>query len=1208
MSALATLPRADVSLEDKYAAESGAILLSGIQALVRIALDQRRLDVRAGRRTGIFVSGYPGSPLGGVDRELQRERRRLAAAGVVFRPGLNEELAATAVSGTQLIGELERRRVDGVTGFWFGKSPGLDRAADAIRHGNLSGTAPLGGAVAWIGDDPASKSSTVPSSSEPICRSLFVPLLAPGDVREQLELGLHAVALSRHAGLWSGLKVVADIADASAVVELDGLLDAIPQLPPRAAQRPPVLLPPGNLDAEHDLMVARLARASEYARTAELNRIVFEPRRPRVALIAAGLGFQAIVRALDDLGIDRAACEAIGLRLVKLSMPWPLERDELRRLLGGVETVLVVEDKLPFLEQLVRDALYRLPEAPRVLGKEDAEGAPLLSARGALSSDDVARAIGRVLGADALGERARARLGRIEQRRDATGRLVPLPKRTPYFCSGCPHNVSTRADAEQLVGVGIGCHIMVAIDDGDRRGRLLGMPQMGGEGAQWIGLEPFTDDEHFIQNVGDGTFHHSGSLAIRAAAAAGARITYKLLYNDAVAMTGGQDATGRLQIPELTRWLALEGVRRIVVTTPEPHRYRGVSLDPIATVRHRDELAAVERELGAVDGVTVLIHDDRCATEKRRLRKRGRLEAPAERIWINERVCEGCGDCGEQSTCLSVVPTETEFGRKTQIHQSSCNQDFTCLKGDCPSFLTVVPPKAQGGGGGGRGSARGTPPEPPAVLPAPVMRVGRDALLRMPGVGGTGVVTVSAIVQMAAHLDGRWAAGLEQIGLAQKGGPVISDIRISDRPVEGQLRAGAGSADALIGFDLLGAAAPETLAVADPERTIAVVNTAATPTAQMVTDTTVSFPAARGPRRRIERATKEGQALFLDVEQLAERLFGDHLPANMLLVGAAFQHGCLPIAAAAIERAIELNGAAVKANLAAFRWGRAAVADPAALERALAQASEGDHRAATGGGGPAGTGDAAAAGAPRLPGGPARAAARAQAQAAAIELPAAPGSELRRLLEVRVPELVAYQDLAYASRYAEAVGEVAAIERERTGGASTAVAKAYARGLFKLMAYKDEYEVARLHLDVADRARREHELGEGAKVKLMLHPPLLRALGMRRKLAIGTGAVPLMRTLAAAKRLRGTRLDPFGYAHVRRVERRLVGEYDQLVRGTLERLDAGNAALVAELADLPDLVRGYEEVKLRNVERFRTRAAELLRQIDARPRSGDSSL
>lgn len=1176
MTALAEQPalaRPGVALDDKYEAESGPVLLNGIQALVRIALDQRRLDARAGRRTGIFVSGYPGSPLGGVDRELLRERGRMDAAGVVFRPGLNEELAATAVAGTQLLGELERRRVDGVTGFWFGKSPGLDRAADAIRHGTLSGTAPLGGAVAWIGDDPASKSSTVPSSSEPLCRSLLVPLLAPGTVREQLELGLHAVALSRHAGLWSGLKIVADVADATAVVDLDGLLDAIPSLPARTASRPPVLLPPANLAAEEELMTVRLERAQEYARHAELNRIVYESRRPRLALIGAGVAYQAIVRALADLGLDGAeARERAGLRLVRLAMPWPLERSELRRLAGGVETVLVVEDKLPFVEQLVRDALYRTPAAPLVLGKEDHDGAPLLSPRGTLGADDVARALGRLLDDDALGAPGRARLELISRRAVESGRLRPLAQRTPYFCSGCPHNVSTRADAEQLVGVGIGCHVMVALDDGDRRGRLLGMPQMGGEGIQWLGLEPFTDDEHFVQNLGDGTFHHSGSLALRAAAAAGARITYKLLYNDAVAMTGGQDPTGRMAVPQLTRWLALEGVRQVVITTPDPRSYRGVALDPIARVRHRDELAAVQRELAQVDGVTVLIHDDRCATEKRRLRKRGTLPTPARRVWINERVCEGCGDCGEQSTCLSVMPSETEFGRKTRIDQSSCNQDFSCLSGDCPSFLTVVP--AAGGGRAaarsagvraGGGASRQELPQPPGALPEPSPRVGRELLVRMPGVGGTGVVTVSAIVQMAAHLDGRFAAGVEQTGLAQKGGPVISDVRIGDRPIAGQVRAGSGSADVLLGFDLLGAAAPATLAVAAPERTVAVVNLAATPTAQMVTDPTVAFPAVRVPRRRIERATQAAAALFLDAGRLAEQLLGDRLPANMLLVGAAFQHGCLPLSAAAIERAIELNGSAVAANLAAFRWGRAAVADPAAVERALAPIAAADSEQAP------------------TPG----------------EDSARAAEELTRLVELRVRELTAYQDAAYADRYRTAVEAVAAIERERTGGASAAVAEAYARGLFKLLAYKDEYEVARLHLDPAERARRERELGAGAKVKVMLHPPLLRALGMREKLAIGVGAGPLLHGLAGAKRLRGTRLDPFGYAHVRRVERALPTEYDALVRRALARLNPGNAGLVAEVAALPELVRGYEQVKLRNVERFRARAAELIERLEA---------
>jgi indolepyruvate ferredoxin oxidoreductase len=646
MSATAT-PRPHVTLDDKYAAESGHVLMSGIQALVRVTLDQRRLDRRDGLDTAVFVSGYPGSPLGGLDQELRRAAKHLEPAGVVFQAGLNEELAATAVAGTQLLGQLDGRRHDGVTGIWFGKAPGFDRAADAIRHGTLSGTAPLGGAVAWIGDDPSAKSSTVPSSSEQMCRSLHMPLLAPGTVGEVVSLGLHAVALSRHAGLWCGLKIVADTADGSSVVALDGILDAIPRLPQRADAAPPILLAPSNLDAEQDLMTRRLARAIEYAREAQLNRVAFEPRRPRLAVVAAGMGYQALLRALDELGLD---AEALGLRLVALGMPFPLDRDDVRRLVAGVETVLVIEDKLAFVEAQLKEALYRAPAAPLILGKQDADGAPLLPSRSALTADDVAAALVRVIGGDALPETARQRLERIAP---PVPDPQPLPTRTPYFCSGCPHNVSTRADPQQLVGVGIGCHTLVAIDGGDRRGRLVGMTQMGGEGAQWLGLAPFTDDEHFVQNVGDGTFHHSGSLAIRAATAAGARITYKLLYNDAVAMTGGQRPPGRLDVPDLTRWLALEGVKRIVVTTPEPDLYRDVALDPIASVRHRDELQEAQRELAAIDGVTVLIHDDRCATEKRRLRKRGKLETPAERVWINERVCEGCGATAASSRAAS---------------------------------------------------------------------------------------------------------------------------------------------------------------------------------------------------------------------------------------------------------------------------------------------------------------------------------------------------------------------------------------------------------------------------------------------------------------------------------------------------------------------------------------------------------------------------
>jgi indolepyruvate ferredoxin oxidoreductase len=1140
-----------VSLDDKYVAESGRVLLSGLQALVRLTLDQSRLDRLHGVDTAVYVSGYQGSPLGGLDREFQRANRHLAPANVVIQPGVNEELAATAVAGTQLIGELERRRHGGVVGFWYGKNPGLDRAADAIRHGNVSGTAPLGGAVALIGDDPSCKSSTIPSSSEPMCRSLLMPVLAPGSVRELLVLGLHAVALSRMSGLWVGVKVVADVADATATVDVTGLLDPYPA-PAQREHRPPTLLPPTSLDAEADLLGRRLELALDYAREAELNRITFDPARARLAVVASGTAYQAVVRALDDLGFDGDALEACGLRLAELSMPWPMDPRFAARLADGVDEILVVEDKLSFVEALLKEHLYGRPKAPAIVGKQDEQGHALVPIRGTLGANDIARVLISRLPDDLLPPAARRRVQALAA--DAPYRALPtLSARTPYFCSGCPHNVSTKAPADRLVGVGIGCHIMVALDEAGR-GHLLGMPQMGGEGAQWLGLSPFTDDEHFVQNLGDGTFHHSGSLAIRAAVAAGVNMTYKLLYNDAVAMTGGQRPEGRMDVPTLTRWLALEGVRKVVITTADPAAYRDVELDPIASVRHRDELPEVEQALAELDGVTVLIHDDRCAAEARRLRRRGKLPTPAERVFINERVCEGCGDCGEQSTCLSVQPVDTEFGRKTRIHQASCNQDLTCIKGDCPSFLVVTPKRRD----------RTKPPSPPTGLPRPVRRVpaGR-LLLRMPGVGGTGVVTVSQILQMAAHLDGWQAAGLEQTGLAQKGGPVISDVRLDPAGVDGTLRASDQTADVLLGFDLLGAAHESTLAVVDPQRTIAVISQSQLPTAQMVVDTELSFPPVAAARRRIDAATRSDQNLYLDAQDLSERLFGDHLPANMLLLGASFQHGCVPLSAESIERAIELNGAAVETNLAAFRWGRATAIGQLPPQMSPAQPA------------PADLGRAAR----RI-----------------IDQTGMSG-ELRRLLEIRVPDLIAYQNATYAQDYATRVADVAERAAARAGDEAALIAEEHARGLYKLMAYKDEYEVARLHLDAVERARLESEFGPDASVQLLLHPPVLRAIGLKRKLRLGAWVLPLLRALRAARRLRGTAFDPFGRAHVRRLERQLIAEYGELIDAALESVTPDTATTAARLAALPDVVRGYEEIKLRNVERFRTQATELLAEL-----------
>jgi indolepyruvate ferredoxin oxidoreductase len=1185
------LHRPDVALSDKYLLEQGTVFLSGTQALVRVLLDQVRADRLRGLQTATFVSGYQGSPLGGLDKEILGLGTIADEHALHFTPGLNEELAATAVYGSQLapgLGGPATSKYDGVTGVWYGKNPGLDRAADALRHANFAGTHPLGGALALVGDDPSCKSSTLPSAAEATLAALYMPTFFPGTLQEVLDLGLHAIACSRASGLWSAMKVVTNIADAAGTVQVwparvGPVLPEVedPDHPDQAYRHVPngKLLGAGSLGAERTLFGVRLEIARQYAALNQLNPVVVPTRDAWLGVVAAGKVYYELVQALGDLGLDQRALERAGIRLMKVGMLYPHDREAFRAFGHGLEEVLVVEEKLPFLETALRDALYGTPDAPRIVGKRDEHDRPLLAPESDLDADAIAVALAARLAPRVHRDSVDARVALIEARRGATERAQPTLARTPMFCSGCPHNTSTANPDDVLLGAGIGCHTMVLLAP-EGKGTIAGLTQMGGEGAQFVGIKDFTDVEHFVQNVGDGTFHHSASLAIRFAVASGVNITYKLLYNDTVAMTGGQDVVGQLKIPELTRWLALEGVGRIVITTEDPGRYKGMALDPIASVRSRDELAAAQAELAAVPGVTVLLHDQHCAAELRRLRKRGKAPDPEQRIHINERVCEGCGDCGTKSNCMSVLPVETEFGRKTQIHQSSCNKDYSCVKGDCPSFLTVIP--ARGGKDTKKATTASGFPLPPAdALVEPALKVPRDDfLMRMPGVGGTGVVTVSQILQMAAMLDGKHSYGLDQTGLAQKGGPVVSDVRIARDPIEGSNKASAGTADLILGFDVLGAANPRNLLVADTTRTVAVVNTHAAPTAAMVTDTAIRFPALERNVAAIGRATRAGDNVYVDAEALSEALFGDHLPTNMVLIGAAYQAGCLPLTADALEQAVRLNGAAVEKNLAAFAWGRAVVSAPEAVQAVLAPVA------------------AVVAGmTPELSG-------------AALEIVegAGVGGELRRLLAVRVPELIAYQGPALAQGYVEDVLEVARVEAQRGAPGESAIAEAFARNLYKLLAYKDEYEVARLHLDAVEQARVRGEFGTGAKVYIMLHPPLLRALGLKRKLKLRTGVVPMFRVLRAMRRLRGTRLDVFGLPRVRRVERALPGEYRELMTRSLERLTPVTHATVAQIAELPDLVRGYEDIKLANVEKFRARAAELEAELAHGAQSGGFTL
>ncbi|MEU7785639.1 indolepyruvate ferredoxin oxidoreductase family protein [Amycolatopsis sp. NPDC049159] len=1129
---------ATFTLEDRYLREAGIVHLTGVQALVRLLFDRVRHDRARGGDPAVFVSGYEGSPLAGYDLELGRRSTLLEKHDVVHRPGLNEELAATSVMGSQLVAGAGGQR--GVTGFWYGKAPGLDRASDALRHANLAGTDPRGGAVALVGDDPNAKSSTVPCASELALADLAIPILYPVDSQDVLDLGMHAVELSRAAGVWTSLKVVANVADASGTATVSPQWTA-PEIE-RAYRHTPTsrLLGTSLAELERSLFTVRLPLVTEYLRASGINRITARGPADRIGIVSAGKSYLDLQQALRALGLDAGALAKYGIRVLKLGAIHPLEPSIVREFADGLEEIVVLEEKRSFIETALKEVLYGVPGAPAVTGKKDRDGRTLFTELGELDPDGIAAGLARRLPegippVDAY--RGRRRRERIS---------VPLLARTPYFCSGCPHNSSTKVPEGTLVGGGIGCHTMALFMEPDQVGTVLGVTQMGGEGTQWIGMAPFVEADHFVQNIGDGTFTHSGSLAVRAAVAAGVNITYKLLYNSAVAMTGGQDAVGGLPVEKVAELLLVEGAKRVVITSDAPAKLRRRKLPADVEVLDRTELLTAQEELAAVKGVTVLIHEQECAAEKRRKRRRGKQPTPTTRVVINERVCEGCGDCGTKSNCLSVQPVATEFGRKTTIHQSSCNVDYSCLAGDCPSFVTVVPT--------GKKQRRKLTELAADAIPAPAM-AGKDFTVRITGIGGTGVVTVTQILATAAVLDGRHVRTLDQTGLAQKGGAVVSDLKVTAEPVEQAPKLAAGECDLYLACDALVGADATNLAVADAARTTAVVSTTEVPTGRMVVDTTVSFPAPGSVLAPLEAAA--ARTVSLDARGLAEELFDDDQFANVLQLGAAYQTGAIPLPAAVIERAIELNGTAVAANLQAFRRGRQLVAEPEALTTAPAPE-------------------------------------RKVTQPSARKLVhAEPGSELARLLDIRIPDLVAYQDKRYARAYAEFVERVRVLE-----DGPTEITEAVAKHLYKLMAYKDEYEVARLSLDPAFTDGLAEQFGDGTKYAYRLHPPVLRALGMKRKISLGPWFRPAFRLLHALRKLRGTRLDPFGRAEVRRVERELVEDY----RGTMLRaFDAGAAdrARVLALAELPDLVRGYEDVKLANVARYREKQAELLTLVSS---------
>ncbi|HKF71313.1 MAG TPA: indolepyruvate ferredoxin oxidoreductase family protein [Stellaceae bacterium] len=1144
---------AAVTLDDKYVQEAGRIYLSGIQALVRLPLMQRQRDQAAGLNTGGFISGYRGSPLGVYDNALWQARRFLERANIYFQPGVNEDLAATSVWGSQQTALFPGTQVDGVFGIWYGKGPGVDRSIDALKHANAAGTAPHGGVLAIAGDDHGCQSSTLAHQSEQDFVSAMMPILNPATVQEYLDYGLLGFALSRYSGCWIGFKAVAETVESSASVSVDPHRLAI--VMPKDFTPPPgglnIRWPDPPLEQERRLHGPKMEAVAAFVRANAIDRIVWESPAPRLGIISTGKAYLDLRQALDDLGIGEREAQRLGLRLYKVGLTWPLEPEGARRFADGLRDVLVVEEKRGLIEDQLLRLLYHTEAArrPSVVGKRDEQGRVLLPSEGEITPTMVARAlVERLRRLDGESAHLNQRIARLETLQRIGDAPAPKTQRTPFFCSGCPHNTSTKVPEGSRAGAGIGCHAM-AIWMPARR--TTTWTHMGGEGANWIGQAPFTREKHVFQNLGDGTYTHSGLLAIRAAAAAGVNITYKILFNDAVAMTGGQPAEGGMTVPQISQQVAAEGAKKVVVVSDEPEKYpRSAGFAAGVEIRHRDKLDAIQRELRDTAGLTVLIYDQTCAAEKRRRRKRGQFPDPPKRVFINELVCEGCGDCSEQSNCISVKPVETEFGRKRAIDQSNCNKDYSCLKGFCPSFVTVH-------GGAVRKPARTAASiegEPFAGIPEPTLRpLGEPYGILVTGIGGTGVITVGQLLGMAAHLEGRGCTVLDFTGLAQKNGAVMSHIRLAPAPEDiHAVRIAAGGARLVLGCDMVVAASPEALTRIEAGVTRAVVNSYLAPTAAFVMNGDVDFEEAQ-MHRALRNATGERGIEFVDGSGLATALMGDAIASNLFMLGYAWQQGLVPLSRAAIERAIELNAVSVEMNKRAFAWGRLAAHDLRRVEAA--------------------------------------------AKPTMLADPPKPSETLEEIVRRRVAFLTDYQNAAYAQRYAELVRDVAAAEKTRARG-RRGLAEAVAKSLFKLMAYKDEYEVARLYSDGEFLKKLNAQFEGDYKLQFNLAPPLWAprdpSTGEMKKRAYGSWVMPAFKLLAKLKGLRGTVFDPFGHMAERKTERRLIGEYEALVHELGASLTPDNHALALEIAKLPMQIRGYGHVKLKSLARAKARETELL--------------
>ena len=1182
----ARVKHSTVSLEDKYTLDSGCVYITGIQALVRLPMMQRRRDLAAGLDTAGYISGYRGSPLGGFDSALVQARPLLEEHHVRFHPGLNEDLAATAVWGSQHTEIFPGGKYDGVFAIWYGKGPGVDRSGDVLKHGNFAGAGAKGGVLCIAGDDHGAKSSSMPHQSEQAFVAALMPVLNPSSVQEYLDLGLFGFAASRYSGCWMGFKAVSDTVESSASVLVD---------PHRLRFTEPAdfELPEGglNIDVEYQpipyeqrLLEQKLPAVLAFARANPVDRVVIAAPRPRIGIVTAGKAYLDLRQALDDLGLDEETAAEIGLSVRKLALTWPIEPEGMIRFAAGLDELIVVEEKRGFIEDQLTRLFYNREDAPaRIVGKRDESGRPLVPERGELSAAIVARALAARLrrpgapGAEdeELGRRLVQRLARVDQIAEQAGKAAAILSRSPYFCSGCPHNTSTRVPDGSRAMAGIGCHGMAMFHPGRRTAYAT---HMGGEGVSWIGHAPFTTENHLFANLGDGTYDHSGLLAVRAAIAAGVNITYKILYNDAVAMTGGQPLGGGVRVDAIAHQMVAEGAEKVVVMSDEPEKYPAGYLPRGVPVHHRDDLDRVQRELRDTPGVTVLVYDQTCAAEKRRRRKRGLMADPPKRAFINHLVCEGCGDCSVASNCVSVQPLETRLGRKRRIDQSNCNKDFSCVKGFCPSFVTVhggQVRKAAGPGAGAGGGAGGSgAPDPFADLPEPrVPGCVEPYGILVTGIGGTGVITIGALLGMAAHVEGKGVTVLDSTGLSQKNGAVASHVRIAERAEDlHATRIGAGAVRLLLGCDMVTAAAPESLATIDQGSSRAVVNGDVTPPAAFVIDNTIDL-GSRLMARQIQDIAGREMVDFVEATTLATALLGDSIATNVFMVGFAYQKGLVPLAAESIDGAIRLNAVAVEANRQAFGWGRLAAHDPARvwkIARPLTVAkAEGE-----------GEDDAP--------------------------------ETLDAIVEHRAAFLREYQDEAWAEEYRRTVERVRAAEAERAPGRG-GLAEAAARNLFRLMSYKDEYEVARLYTSGEFEAGLRRQFEGDYRLRFHLAPPILARrdpeTGELRKREYGPWMLGAFRVLARMRRLRGTRLDLFGRTEERRTERRLIEEYRETVGEIMDRLAPANHEAAVALACVPEGIKGFGHVKERSVEAAKRRGARLEAEFraaagDAAPESG----